>query len=255
MVYCLCCCHDFLLGLVCRKLLLIRLHRVQSCDSNNLYVISQYEFHPQGADADYSNQRTFCAILGFWLVTLAGYSIVLGPHSMVGWIIATSSLAMAKGAMKMDWGENYDTILPSLPLYSIASLDITVLDALIFIGFAGWFVLYFKEPEHIEQGTSGDVAEEIEAKSDVQVAVGTDVEKSGPYSFIGDRAAVDKSGVTYIGTVTAYNSDSRAWTVKYGAGEGLEDDELNRLEIASAFRLYSKELADRLKAMWRANEI
>ena len=223
--------------------------------ANNLDIFFQYEFHPQGADADYSDQRTSCAILGLWLVTLAGYSIVLGPHSMVGWVLATSSMAMAKFAMKMDWGENYDTVLPSIPLYSIASVDITFLDALIAIGFAGWFVLYFKEPEHIEQGASSD-ANENEAKADdVQVAVSSDVEQSGPYSFIGDRVAVDKSGVIYTGTVSAYDRDSRAWTVTYDAGEGLDDDKLNRLEIASAFKLHSKELSDRLKAMWRANEI
>lgn len=175
---------------------------------------------------------------------------------MVGWILATSSLAMAKIAIKMDWGESYDVLLPSLPIYSVSSFEITILDTLIFVGFAGWLVLYFKEPEQPEPAVEKESEAVVETKPDVQTPVAAFVgDKTGPESFIGDRVAVDKSGVTYIGTVSRYNPDNRMWTVVYGAGEGLDDDELNRLQINSAFRLYSKQLGDRLKAMWRANEI
>ena len=120
----------------------------------------QFEFHPQGSDADYSNQRTTCAVLGLWLVTIAGYSIVLGAQSMVGWVLATSSLAMAKFAIQMNWGESYDvSLLPSLPIYSSSSFDMTALDALILVGFAGWLVLYFKAPEKNQSTTDNEWVE------------------------------------------------------------------------------------------------
>lgn len=226
-----------------------------------MYVcVNQFEFHPQGAEANYSNQRTSCAILGLWIVTIAGYSIVLGAHSIVGWVLATSSLAMAKFAIKMNWGESYDVSMPSVPVYSVSSLDITILDALIAVGFAGWLVLYFKEPEQpveVETDEAGVVESGVVEKAETapEIRAASNGEKTGPYSFIGDRVAVDKSGFTYTGTVSKYDPESRQWTVTYEASEGLDDDYLNRLEIASAFKLYSKEMSDRLKAMWRANEI
>ena len=231
---------------------------------NNVMPL-KFEFHPKGTDAEYSNQRTSSALLGFWLVSIAGYSIALGSQSMVGWIIATASLTMAKFAITTDWGENYDISLPSSPVFSTSFLDVTILDALIVTGFAGWLLLYFKEPEQlgaelpVENEESGSVIESNDIPDvqipDNSVQLPVESKRTGPYAFIGDRVAVTKSGATYVGTVTQYSHDTRMWTVMYEAGDGLEDDELNRLEIASAFRLYSKELGDRLKAMWRANEI
>ena len=162
----------------------------------------------------------------------------------------------------IDWGESFDVTLPSAPIYSVSTFEITILDALTFIGFFGWFILYFKEPEQAEAKQSEEenkeeehleVEEVVNEKPEVHVPATRETE--GPRSFIGDRVAVEKSGVVYLGTVSEYDSDTRLWLVTYEASEGLEDDQLNRLQIASAFRLYSKELSDRLKAMWRANEI
>ena len=76
---------------------------------------------------------------------------------MVGWVLATSSLAMAKFAIQMNWGESYDvSLLPSLPIYSSSSFDMTALDALILVGFAGWLVLYFKAPEKNQSTTDNE---------------------------------------------------------------------------------------------------
>lgn len=161
-----------------------------------------------------------------------------------------------------DWGESYDVTLPSVAIFSISTLEVSILDALTFVGFVGWFILYFKYPERTETKHAEEECEEKEQVAAAEVVqdkpeanVPIKRETEGPRSFIGDRVAVEKSGVVYLGTVSEYDSDNRLWLVTYEASEGLEDDQLNRLQISSAFRLYSKELSDRLKAMWRANEI
>ncbi|KAL3804375.1 hypothetical protein HJC23_011303 [Cyclotella cryptica] len=224
-----------------------------------------FEFHPNGAGADYSNQRASCAILGLWLVTVAGYSIFLGAQSLAGWILATGSISMASFALKINWGasEQHDVVLPSLPIYSTAYFDINVLDALLFVAFAGWFIVFLTRPSQQHDDINYHVSSDVVIPNEqVETVLIDELEKpevkrqeTGPRSFIRDRVAVEKAGVTYHGTVVDYDPDTRMWLVKYDAGEGLEDDELNRLDIASAFRLYAKDLSDSLKAMWRANEI
>ena len=168
---------------------------------------------------------------------------------------------MASFAVKTNWGARgqHDIALPSLPIYSISYFDINALDALVLVALAGWFFLFLapssQQRDDIINNESPDAV--ITNEQAETVGKGTEVkrEEAGPRSFIRDRVAVEKSGVTYHGTVVDYDPDTRMWRVKYDAGEGLDDDELNRLNIASAFRLYAKDLGDSLKAMWRANEI
>ncbi|KAL7519907.1 hypothetical protein ACHAWX_004661 [Stephanocyclus meneghinianus] len=220
-----------------------------------------FEFHPNSSDADYSNQRASCAILGFWLVTVAGYFVFLGAQNLAGWILATASLSMASFVVKTNWGarEQHDIALPSLPIYSISYVHINVLDALVLVAFAGWFILSLapssQQRDDVIDNESPDAVIANEQVETIRKEPEVKREEAGPRSFIRNRVAVEKSGVTYHGTVVDYDPDTRMWRVKYDAGEGLEDDELNRLNLASAFRLYAKDLGDSLKAMWRANEI
>lgn len=168
---------------------------------------------------------------------------------------------MASFVVKTNWGarEQHDIALPSLPIYSISYVHINVLDALVLVAFAGWFILSLapssQQRDDVIDNESPDAVIANEQVETVEKETEVKREEAGPRSFIRNRVAVEKSGVTYHGTVVDYDPDTRMWRVKYDAGEGLEDDELNRLNLASAFRLYAKDLGDSLKAMWRANEI
>jgi hypothetical protein len=173
--------------------------------------------------------------------------------------MATAALSIAKFAAEMNWEskDHGDVFLPTLPITSPFSVGISVLDAMIAVCFAGWIVLIFTPtPQHHEdQDDNQTETTNVVVNEEPKEIVAVKREKSGPRSFIGDRVAVDKAGVTYHGTVTEYDPDERTWLVEYEAGEGLEDDNLNRIDMSSGFRLYAKDLGDRLKAMWRANEI
>lgn len=78
-----------------------------------------------------SNRHTSCAILGCWLVIVAGYSIVLGAQSNSGWFLTVMSSAMAK-FFATKWDADYDVVLP---------LGTGTLDVLVFMGIAGWFAI------------------------------------------------------------------------------------------------------------------
>ena len=223
-----------------------------------------------------TNQRAACANFGLWLVTIAGYSIAFGTYSKVGWILTTSSLAMASFAVKADWLGDANGVtrpVPSLPIY----YNVNVPDLLVILGLIGCIVLMQQPSNEPPENVAHQVPNEVEDQEAAPTVEMPDVssqeidssnatkeeqeekeevkkEESGPRSLIGQRVAVEKKkkGTCY-GTVTEYKHLTREWSVRYD--DDGEDEDLNRLELASAFKLHSKDLADYLKAMWRAGEI
>mmetsp|Transcript_8748 Transcript_8748/g.14919 ORF Transcript_8748/g.14919 Transcript_8748/m.14919 type:complete len:89 (-) Transcript_8748:152-418(-) len=79
-------------------------------------------------------------------------------------------------------------------------------------------------------------------------------EATGPRSLIGQRVSVEDNGFPSFGTVADYDAETRLWTILFD-DENQEEGVLNRVELGSAFKSYSKHLADSLKAMWKSGEI
>ena len=100
-------------------------------------------------------------------------------------------------------------------------------------------------PEQSQVAASGGETEASEKKGG---------QASGPKSLIGQRVAVEKDQDTLFGTVKEYDSETREWLVHFD-DPFHEEKELNRVQLGSAFKLYSKHLSDNLKAMWRAGEL
>ena len=139
--------------------------RSQHCEALDEFTAEesfQFELHSNdsgignGSDqCDYnSNQRTSCAILGCWLVIVAGYSIVLGAESNSGWFLTSLSSAMTKlFVAKLD--DDYDAVLP---------LGTGALDVLVFIGFTGWFAILLRTPSQHQREKD---CEEYKIKSEL----------------------------------------------------------------------------------------
>eukprot|EP01082_Thalassiosira_pseudonana_P011038 g9928.t1 g9928 contig4:897767-899305(+) len=222
-----------------------------------------FEFCPEGACTGYSNQRASSAILGLWLVTIVGYSIALGTNNIAGWILTTAALAMSSFSAKaIRWGDANDVYVSvaSVPIYSVASLEINVPDLLVLIGLVGCTVLLATPASTseslVDNGKSqGGGASDVDEKpAENKEKATAEREQSGPRSLIGQRVAVENGSATSYGTVKDYDPETRLWLISYD-NEYEEEDELNRIDLASAFKLYSKDLADNLKAMWRSGEI
>ena len=227
-----------------------------------------FQFGPTTTVEVSSSERASCAILGIWLITVSGYSIVFGTFSQVGWILTTSSLAMLSFAVKM-LDENMSSA--SLPVYQVSGYGINIPDLLLCISLlASIFVMKQPEAAPVESaaaaaapeppqpsssaGQKEEKATEAESKEVMEAVMIASKEATGPRSLIGQRVAVEENGVPSFGTVAGYESDTRLWTVLYD-DQAREEGYLNRVELASAFKSYSKHLADSLKAMWRAGEI
>ena len=105
-----------------------------------------------------------------------------------------------------------------------------------------------------ESTTTDQNAPEAESKEVMEAVMIASKEATGPRSLIGQRVSVEEKGVPSFGTVAGYDDKTRFWTVLFDDQE-QEEGELNRVELASAFKSYSKHLADSLKAMWKAGEI
>lgn len=207
-----------------------------------------------------SSQRASSSMLGMWLVTIAGYSIAFGTFSQVGWILTTSSLVMLSFAAKM-----YDEEMASasLPVYHVNDYGITIPDLLLCISFvACLFVL--KQPPPVDvaapsEPTAVAVSSEEEGNADeskevMEAVMIASKEATGPRSLIGQRVSVEDNGFPSFGTVAGYDDETHFWTILFD-DENREEGKLNRLELGSAFKSYSKELADSLKAMWKSGEI
>ena len=202
-----------------------------------------FEFGPD-IEEDAAAQRSTCVTLGLWLVTIVGYAIVCGSSSRAGWILTGSSLTMASFSTKLT--TSVGTPVPSLPIYSISGVDINVPDLLMILCLVGCATsLMAPLPEQFQVVASGGETEASEKKED---------QASGPKSLIGQRVAVEKDEDTLFGTVKEYDSETREWLVHFD-DPFHEEEELNRVQLGSAFKLYSKHLSDNLKAMWRAGEL
>lgn len=200
-------------------------------------------------------ERASCAILGIWLITVSANSIVFGTFSRVGWILTTSSLAMLSFAVKM---LKDDVSSASLPVYQVNGNAVNVPDLLLSISLLA-FIFVMKQPEPVESGVAAESssdqnAPEAESKEVMEAVMIASKEATGPRSLIGQRVCVEEKGVPLFGTVAGYDDKTRFWTVLFD-DQAQEEGDLNRVELASAFKSYSKHLADSLKAMWKAGEI
>lgn len=214
-----------------------------------------------------SSQRGSSAMLGMWLVTIAGYSLVFGTFSQKGWIITTSSLAVLSFAVKM-----YDEDVVSLPVYQVFGLGITIPDLLLCISFVASLFVMNQPPAEAEAHTESDAdasdpaaapaseepssneANAEESKEVMEAVMIAAKEATGPRSLIGQRVSVEEDGFPSFGTVAGYDAELRLWTVLFD-DENQEEGMLNRVQLGSAFKSYSKHLADSLKAMWKSGEI
>lgn len=212
-----------------------------------------FQFGPTSTKEVPSSQRASSSILGIWLITVAGYSIAFGTFSKVGWILTTSSLAMLSFAVKM---LDEDMSSASLPVY----VGISIPDLLLCISFAACLFVMKQPPVKAASEPSSsssdqndeNVAETKEVMEAVMIAASK--EATGPRSLIGQRVSVEENGVPSFGTVADYEPETRLWKILYD-DRNQDGEELNRVELASAFKSYSKELADSLKAMWKSGEI
>ena len=85
------------------------------------------------------SQRMTCAILGTWLVTIAGYSAVFGARSRVGSIMTCAVLIMVSFSTNL-MASSSGTSIPSLPIYSFSGFDINVPDSLAVMSLLGCIV-------------------------------------------------------------------------------------------------------------------
>mmetsp|Transcript_706 Transcript_706/g.1107 ORF Transcript_706/g.1107 Transcript_706/m.1107 type:complete len:465 (-) Transcript_706:190-1584(-) len=214
-----------------------------------------------------SSQRASSSMLGMWLVTIAGYSIAFGTFSQVGWMLTTSSLAMLSFAVKM---YDDDMSSASLPVYQVFGRGITIPDLLLCISFVACVFVMKQPPVEVvvpsEPAAADDVAapseeasspEEVNAEESKEVMEAVMIaakEATGPRSLIGQRVSVEDNGFPSFGTVADYDAETRLWTILFD-DENQEQGLLNRVELGSAFKSYSKHLADSLKAMWKSGEI
>ncbi len=224
-----------------------------------------------------SSQRASSFMLGMWLVTIAGYSIAFGTFSQVGWILTTSSLAMLSFACKM---YDEDMASASLPVYQVFGLGITIPDLLLCISFVACIFVMNQPPVEVEVPSEptdapsepdvapaaeepSSLAEESSSSNEVNAEESKEVmeavmiaakEATGPRSLIGQRVSVEDDGFPSFGTVAGYDAETRLWTILFD-DENQEEGLLNRVQLGSAFKSYSKHLADSLKAMWKSGEI
>ncbi len=213
-----------------------------------------------------SSQRGSSAMLGMWLVTIAGYSLVFGTFSQKGWMLTTSALAVLSFAVKM-----YDEDVVSLPVYQAFGLGITIPDLLLCISFVACLFVMNQPPTEAEDSSEPDAleaaaapaAEEPSSSNEANAEESKEVmeavmiaakEATGPRSLIGQRVSVEEDGFPSFGTVAGYDAELRLWTVLFD-DENQEEGMLNRVQLGSAFKSYSKHLADSLKAMWKSGEI
>ena len=161
--------------------------------------------------------------------------------------------------------------VPSIPIYSIYNFGVNVPDTLVVLALMCCTLLWLQPLDHEvdmshvdakwrrqECDTKIDILQGLpeEAPKQVEATIKEDQwvkeDERGPRSFIGQRVAVEKKSEILLGTVEKYDSETRCWLIRYDNGE---EDELNRLDLASAFKEHSKHLSDYLKAMWRSGEI
>lgn len=218
-----------------------------------------FQFAPS-AEEVLSSQRASSAILGIWLVTIAGYSIAFGTFSQVGWILTTSSLAMLSFAVKMLDEETLSSA--SLPVYEVFGYGINIPDLLLCISFVACVFVMKQPPVEATvappaEPTATSFSNEANAEESKEVMEAVMIatkEATGPRSLIGQRVSVEGNGYPSFGTVSGYDAETRLWTVLFD-DENQEGGFLNRVELGSAFKSYSKHLADSLKAMWKSGEI
>jgi len=221
-----------------------------------------FQLGPIGGD-DMVSQKGSCFTLGLWLVTIIGNAIAFGAESKAGWILTGSSFAVASFSTKFI--ADGQTTVPFLPIYSFNGIDVCVLPALVVLCMAG-FSAVLKQPVMLQEqpqvvvNREEPVAEASEAETQAgqfgmnEEAASASDATTGPQSFIGQRVAVEKGTEAFFGIVTSYDSETREWSVHY-VDESQEDEQLNRVQLGSAFKLHSKRLADNLKEMWRAGEL
>lgn len=214
------------------------------------------EFGPESG-MDLASEHVPCAILGLWLVTIAVYSIAFGAQSPAGWVLSGSALTMTSFATKLM--NSYGVIVPSLPIYSYSGFDVNVPDSLVILCLVGCVAVLSQPKAPVPEQPQEVVAQNETVKEDAPQVVEQSETKeeeatTGPRSLIGQRVAVEKGIDTFSGTVKDYDLETREWLVHYD-DVLQEEDELNRVQLGSAFKLYSKNLSDDLKAMWRAGEL
>ena len=225
-----------------------------------------FQFGPSSKEV-LSSQRSSSAMLGMWLVTIAGYSIAFGTFSQVGWILTTSTLAMLSFAVKM---VDEDISSASLPVYKLFGYGINIPDMLLCISFVACIFVTMHPPaeaeavqsepaavpseEQVSTPSEEEVVDAEESKEVMEAVMIAAKEATGPKSLIGQRVCVEDGGFPSFGTVAGYDEETRFWRVLYD-DVNQEEGYLNRVELASAFKSYSKHLADSLKAMWKSGEI
>eukprot|EP00986_Skeletonema_menzelii_P002310 scaffold627_cov144-Skeletonema_menzelii.AAC.19 len=221
-----------------------------------------FQFGPSN-DEVLSSQRASSSMLGMWLVTIAGYSIAFGTFSQLGWILTTSSLAMLSFAAKM-YGDEMASA--SLPVYQVFGRGISIPDLLLCISFVACLFVMKQPPVDAvadseptaavssNEPSSSDEEDADESKEVMDAVMIAAKEATGPRSLIGQRVSVEDNGFPSFGTVAGYDAETRLWTILFD-DENREEGTLNRVELGSAFKSYSRELADSLKAMWKSGEI
>jgi len=204
-----------------------------------------------------SHQRAPCATLGLWLVSIVAFSIAFGPRSVAGWILTGLSLTMASFSTTLVTTDE-TTPVPSLPIYSHSDIDVKMLDLLVVLCLLGTITTLKRpaapqeQPQVVNAFNEGDAPE---AESQVETQAETFKEEdavvapeeaitTGPRSLIGQRVAVEKGIDAILGTVKDYDAETREWLIQYDGDELGEEEVLNRVQLGSAFKLYSKHLAD-----------
>mmetsp|Transcript_31898 Transcript_31898/g.66896 ORF Transcript_31898/g.66896 Transcript_31898/m.66896 type:complete len:169 (+) Transcript_31898:1-507(+) len=150
------------------------------------------------------------------------------------------------------------TPVPSLPIYSHSDIDVKMLDLLVVLCLLGTITTLKRpaapqeQPQVVVAFNEGDAPE---AESQVETQAETFKEEdavvapeeaitTGPRSLIGQRVAVEKGIDAILGTVKDYDAETREWLIQYDGDELGEEEVLNRVQLGSAFKLYSKHLAD-----------
>ena len=223
--------------------------------------------------ATWESQKSSCVMLGLWLATIAVSATAFGASSRAGWICTGASMAVASFAARLMANED-GTSVPSLPIASYSGYHVNVPDLLVATCVFG-LVAALKQPvakqpqevaaeenqevvavvetkeDEVTQNTESDTTQTDEEDDDATVPI---AEATGPRSLIGQRVAVEKGIDEFLGTVKDYDAETREWTVHYD-NEFQEDEEVNRVQLGSAFKGYSKHLSDNLKSMWRNGEL
>ena len=199
------------------------------------------------------SQREVCFVLGLWMISIGFNSMTFGSQNRRGWIVTTASLAMLFIAPSSAF---------NLPICFIAESQISVPNVLLALGVIGACAAQMAKDQLpaekqalTEDTTAADKIEDTVQSEEMDDGHVEEREATltGPRSLIGQKLAVQKDGFALSGTVKAYLPVTREWRVIWDDGSPAED--LNRIELASAFKLYSKNLADSLKLMWRNGEL